>query len=118
MHQSKHLAMAFLFGAVLVGGALGFSADRVFGRDRRGERTLDMLDRRLGLSDEQRTQIDAILDERHRQSLAVYGTIKPKMDSIRLNAREQMRQVLDAEQRSRYEALLKELSDSTKRKDR
>ncbi len=117
MHQSKNLAIAFLFGAVLVGGALGFSADRVLTRDRRGERTLDMLDRRLGLSAEQRTQIDAILDERHRQSMVVFETIKPKMDSIRLNAREQLRQVLSAEQRERYEALLKELSDSTKRKD-
>ena len=118
MHQSKNLAMAFLFGAVLVGGALGFSADRVLTRDKRGERTLDMLDRRLGLSDEQRTQIDAILDERHRQSMVVFETIKPKMDSIRLNAREQLRQVLSEEQRAKYEALLKELSDSTKRKDR
>ena len=118
MHQSKNLAIAFLFGAVLVGGALGFSADRVLTRDRRGERTLDMLDRRLSLSDEQRTQIDAILDARHRQSMVVFETIKPKMDSIRLNAREQLRQVLTENQRVEYEALLKELSDSTKRKDK
>jgi Spy/CpxP family protein refolding chaperone len=76
-----------------------------------------MLDRRLGLSDAQRAQIDAILDERHRQSMIVFETIKPKMDSIRLNAREQMRQLLTEEQRAKYEALLKELSDSTKRKD-
>jgi Spy/CpxP family protein refolding chaperone len=118
MHQSKNLAIGLLFGAVLGGGALGFSADRVFARDRRGERTLDMLDRRLSLTDAQRTQIDGILDERHRQSMVVFETIKPKMDSIRLNAREQMRQVLSEEQRAKYEALLKELSDSTKRKDR
>jgi Spy/CpxP family protein refolding chaperone len=116
MHQSKNLAMAFLFGAVLVGGALGFTADRMLGGNRRGERTLDMLDRRLALTEQQRAQIDAILDERHRQSMVVFETIKPKMDSIRLNAREQLRQVLTAEQRQEYEALLKELSDSTKRK--
>jgi Spy/CpxP family protein refolding chaperone len=117
MHQSKNIAIAFLFGAVLVGGALGFTADRMWG-DRRGERTREMLDRRLGLSDEQRAQIDAILDERHRQSLIVFETIRPKMDSIRLHAREQMRQLLTEEQRAKYEALLRELSDSTKRKDR
>jgi Spy/CpxP family protein refolding chaperone len=118
MHQSKNLAIAFLFGAVLVGGALGFSADRMLTRDRCGERTLDMLDRRLGLNDAQRAQINAILDERHRHSMMVYETIKPKMDSIRLHARDQLRQVLSDEQRASYEALLKELSDSTKRKDR
>jgi Spy/CpxP family protein refolding chaperone len=116
MHQSKNLALAFLFGAVLVGGALGFTADRVFSRDRHGDRSLDMLDRRLDLSDAQRSQIDAILDDRHRQFALVYETVKPKLDSIRLNAREQMRQVLTADQRVQFEALLKELTDSTKRR--
>jgi hypothetical protein len=43
--------------------------------------------------------------------------IKPKMDSIRLHAREQIRQVLNADQRVEFEALIKELSDSTKRRD-
>jgi len=118
MHQSKNVAIAFLFGAVLVGGALGFTADRMLGGGHGEESVLDLLDRRLGLSDEQRTQIDVILDERHRQSIAAYEVIKPKMDSIRLHARDQMRQLLSAEQRVEYEALLKELSDSTKRKGR
>ncbi len=116
MHQSKNLAIAFLFGAVLVGGALGFTADRMLGGRHGEESVLDLLDRRLALTSEQRTQIDAILDERHRQSISVYQTIKPKMDSIRLHARDQMRQLLSAEQRPKYEALLKEFSDSTKRK--
>lgn len=116
MHQSKNLAIAFLFGAVLVGGALGFSADRVLSRERK-TRPIDLLDRRLDLSDQQRAQINTILDDRHRQFTVVYEAVKPKMDSIRLNAREQMRQVLTAEQRVKFEALLKELSDSTKRRD-
>ena len=34
MQQSKNLAIAFLLGAVVVGGALGFSADRLMLRDR------------------------------------------------------------------------------------
>ena len=33
MQRSKNLAMMFLLGAVLVGGALGFTADRVWTRD-------------------------------------------------------------------------------------
>jgi len=33
MHSSKNVAIAFLLGAVLVGGALGFTADRVWMRD-------------------------------------------------------------------------------------
>ena len=34
MQQSKNLAIAFLLGAVVVGGAMGFTADRVYLRDR------------------------------------------------------------------------------------
>lgn len=116
MHQSKSLAIAFLFGAVLVGGALGFSADRVFTKDHHG-RPIDLLDARLDLSDQQRAQINSILDERHRQFARVYELIRPQMDSIRQHTRDQMRQVLTTEQRGKFEELLKELTDSTKRKD-
>ncbi|MGQ0539895.1 MAG: hypothetical protein ACT4R6_13185 [Gemmatimonadaceae bacterium] len=117
MQQSKTLALAFLLGAVLVGGVLGFAADRVMLRERKGERPhlLDLLDRRLELSDRQRGQIDAILDERQRQFAIAYRTIKPKYDSIRLNAREQMRQVLTPDQRAQFEALIAELNDSSRR---
>ena len=116
MNQSKHVAIAFLFGAVLVGGALGFTADRMLTRDRRGDRSLDMLDQRLNLSDEQRARFDSILDDRRRQLTLVYESIEPKMDSIRHNARAQMRQVLSAEQRAEFEIFLAELNDSTKRR--
>ena len=33
MQNSKQLAVMFLLGAFVVGGALGFTADRVWGRD-------------------------------------------------------------------------------------
>ncbi len=116
MPQSKNLAIAFLFGAVLVGGALGFSADRMLSRERK-TRPIDLLDQRLDLSDQQRAQINAILDDRHRQFTLAYEIVKPKMDSIRQRTRDQMRQVLTADQRVQFEELLKELSDSTKRRD-
>lgn len=117
MRQSKSLAIAFLFGAVLVGGALGFSADRVLTRDRQKPKSIDLLDSRLDLSAEQRAQINSILDARQRQLMVTYEIIKPKMDSIRKHVREQIRQVLSAEQRVKFEALVKELSDSTKRRN-
>ena len=36
MQRSKQQALMFLLGAVLVGGVLGFSADRLFDHDERG----------------------------------------------------------------------------------
>ena len=110
MQRSKNLAMMFLLGAVLVGGALGFTADRVWMRDAacndpRASRAL--LYDRLELNAAQRAEWDSILDDRHRQFDSLFKPIKPQMDSIRSRSRAQMRALLTTpEQRARFEAIL------------
>ena len=110
MQRSKNLAMMFLLGAVLVGGALGFTADRVWMRDAacndpRASRAL--LYDRLELNGAQRAAWDSILDDRHRQFDSLFKPIKPQMDSIRSRSRAQMRALLTTpEQRARFEAIL------------
>ena len=111
MQRSKNLAMMFLLGAVLVGGALGFTADRVWMRDAaacsdpRASRAL--LYERLELNAAQRAAWDSILDDRHRQFDSLFKPIKPQMDSIRSRSRAQMRALLTTpEQRERFEAII------------
>jgi hypothetical protein len=110
MQRSKNLAVMFLLGAVLVGGALGFTADRVWMRDAacndpRASRAL--LYDRLELNTAQRAAWDSILDDRHRQFDSLFKPIKPQMDSIRSRSRAQMRALLTTpEQRSRFEAII------------
>jgi hypothetical protein len=110
MQRSKNLAMMFLLGAVLVGGALGFTADRVWMRDAacndpRASRAL--LYDRLELNGAQRAAWDSILDDRHRQFDSLFKPIKPQMDSIRSRSRAQMRALLTTpEQRARFEAII------------
>ena len=110
MQRSKNLAMMFLLGAVLVGGALGFTADRVWMRDAacndpRASRAL--LYDRLELNGAQRAAWDSILDDRHRQFDSLFKPIKPQMDSIRSRSRAQMRALLTTpEQRARFEAIM------------
>ncbi len=110
MQRSKNLAMMFLLGAVLVGGALGFTADRVWMRDAacndpRASRAL--LYDRLALNAEQRAAWDSILDDRHRQFDSLFKPIKPQMDSIRTRSRAQMRALLTTpEQRAKYDAII------------
>lgn len=119
MQSSKHLAMAFLLGAVLVGGALGFTADRVWMRDvpcndPRASRAL--LSDRLELNKAQRAALDSILDDRHRQYDSLFKPIRPQMDSIRLRSRAQIRALLTTpEQRERFEAILREPRPNEKR---
>jgi hypothetical protein len=119
MQRSKHLAMMFLLGAVLVGGALGFTADRVWMKDAscndpRASRAL--LSDRLDLNDAQRAALDAILDDRHHQFDSLFKPIRPQMDSIRLRSRAQIRALLTTpEQRERFEAILREPKPNDKR---
>jgi hypothetical protein len=110
MQRSKNLAMMFLLGAVLVGGALGFTADRVWMRDAacndpRASRAL--LYERLELNETQRAAWDSILDDRHRQFETLFKPIRPQMDSIRTRSRAQLRALLTSpEQRARYDAII------------
>ena len=66
--STRSLALAFVLGALLVGGVLGFTADRVLGRDdacsryfTRSELRKRFADR-LELTPVQRVKIDSILD--------------------------------------------------------
>lgn len=94
----------FLLGAVLVGGALGFSADRVFGRDpaRHWARRQAFYDD-LGLSATQRATMDSLLDDRNCQISVVMKPVRPQLDSIRQAAHQQVLQVLTPAQREKLE---------------
>jgi len=110
MQRSKQQALAFLLGAVLVGGALGFSADRVFGRD-----TSQLWARRqafyddLGLSAAQRSTMDSLLDDRNCQISTVMKPVRPQLDSIRQAAHQQVLQILSPAQRERLELRRKQM---------
>jgi Spy/CpxP family protein refolding chaperone len=109
MQRSKQQAVMFLFGAVLVGGALGFTADRVITAERPVEAPKGFRQRfyeQLELTTVQRQSVDSILDARHRQIDATWQPIRPKLDSIKENARMQIRRVLTPDQRQRFEEFL------------
>lgn len=120
MRESKNVAMAFLLGTFLTGGVLGFSANRIIKRDevctRRGVNpVVEMMAQRLGLDPAQSASIDSILDNRAAQYKKAMAPIRPQMDSIKQDARDQMRRVLTQEQKHEFEAMLRDLSDSTRK---
>jgi Spy/CpxP family protein refolding chaperone len=101
MQRSKQQALMFLLGAVLVGGLLGLSADRVFRRD-------IITDRRafydaLGLSETQRSTLDSLAFEQDCAVRALLAPQRPALDSIRGGFRTQLRQVYTPEQRAKVE---------------
>ncbi len=110
MQRSKQQALVFLLGAVLVGGALGFSADRVFGRGPANHwaRRQAFYDD-LGLTRAQRGTMDSLLDARNCQISAVMKPVRTQLDSIRDAAHKQVLQLLTPEQRSKLERKRKEM---------
>jgi len=124
MPQSKQQAMMFLLGAVLVGGALGFTADRVMIQDRICSTEASKADarkrfaERLSLTTEQELKVDSILDDRHRQYDAVMAPIQPKLDSVKLHSRAQIRLLLSSEQSKAFDEFIAEMADSTKKHDK
>ncbi len=113
MQRSKQQALMFLLGAVLVGGVLGFSADRVFSHEasRHWARRQQFYDD-LGLSQTQRSTMDSLLDDRNCQIGVVMKPVKAQLDSIRQAAHQQVLQVLTPAQRDKLEQMKK---DSEKR---
>ena len=124
MERSKNVALMFLLGALLVGGALGFSADRLMVRDQlcprwgdqRGMRT--RLNDELGLSAGQRVAVDSILDERNRQMTGLLKPIRPQMDSIKEGARAQITRLLDERQRAKFEEMHNEMLKNAKESEK
>ncbi|MDE3152240.1 MAG: hypothetical protein KGL93_08330 [Gemmatimonadota bacterium] len=113
MQRPKQQAMLFLLGAVLVGGVLGFSADRVMQRRPHSwaERTTMYDD--IGLNATQRVAADSIWDATNCALLQVAAPLHPVMDSIRLEGRRRFRALLTPDQLARFVARLQ--ADSTRR---
>lgn len=116
MQRPKQQALAFLLGAVLVGGVVGFSAERVF---RQNESSLasrrKALYDDLGLAPAQRVQLDSVFDESNCQLESLFRPLQPALDSIKASRRAQMHAVLTPEQRVRLEARRKD--DDARRGD-
>jgi hypothetical protein len=123
MQQSKQQALMFLLGAVLVGGALGFTADRMIINDKLCASSSSpkdlrhLLADRLVLSKGQQAKVDSILDERHRQYQIVFEPVRARYDSVKLHAREQIRRVLTPGQATRFDEVIREFSDTTRHRD-
>ena len=117
MERSKGYALMFLLGAFLAGGALGFSASRVIGGDHdrggRGSRGYrQRMAEELGLTPAQQASVDSLIEQKHRQIIALYKPVKPQLDSIAIQARvvsdsthAQIKRLLNPEQQARLDKM-------------
>ena len=58
---------------------------------------------RLQLSASQRDAVDSLLDNRHREMSKIVAPVRPQLDSVREATRSQIKLLLDAGQKQRFE---------------
>ena len=116
MQRSKGLAVIFLIGAFMAGGALGYAAGhRMDGRHgiRGGRENMSArIARELNLSPAQRTSLDSLMERRREQIRLVYRPIRPQLDSLEKVGRAisdsthaQVRRILTADQQVKWDAM-------------
>jgi Spy/CpxP family protein refolding chaperone len=92
MNRSKGYALMFLLGAFIAGGALGFSADRAIrsgrGRELHGARAYrQRMADELKLTPQQQASVDSLIEQKHRQIMALYKPLRSQLDSAAVLAR-------------------------------
>ncbi len=91
MNRSKGYALMFLLGAFIAGGALGFSADRAMrgghGRERGARAYRQRMAEELDLTPRQQAAMDSLIEQKHRQIMALYKPLRPQLDSTAVLAR-------------------------------
>ncbi|MGH7603009.1 MAG: hypothetical protein ACRENK_03320 [Gemmatimonadaceae bacterium] len=117
MDRTKGYALMFLLGAFLAGGALGFSVDRVIraehGRGMPGSRAYrQRMAEELKLTKQQQASVDSLIEQKHRQIIALYRPVKPQLDSIAVLAHvvsdsthAQIKRLLNPEQQGKLEEM-------------
>jgi len=109
--QPKSLALMFLLGAFLTGGAVGFAADRAVNRSRPenqyDDRAMrDHFAKELNLTADQRRVVDSAFDWRRARSRELMKQYRPALDSVRDSARVLMRAVLTPDQLTAFATMI------------
>ena len=109
MTQTKGLVLAFYLAAAVAGVALGVAIDRLVLRDTPPRSTAramrDRFAKDLKLTTDQRAAVDNILDARFRAESIVVVPIRPKLDSLRAEARLKISAILTSAQQRVYEQM-------------
>ncbi len=120
MQRSKQQALMFLLGAVLVGGVLGFSADRVVAakmKPKRPSARVQMYND-IGIDTLQRARLDSVLDETNCRIGDIMRPHRPAMDSVRAEGLKTFVGMLTPEQRAAYDEREKRIKADMEARER
>ncbi len=124
--MSNRKALVFLVAVFLLGGAAGvlgtmwathtgLAAGSGAPRKLTRQSAMDWLNTELRLSAEQQQQLGVILDETGAEYEAIRERVRPEYDQVRQQSRERIRAILTAEQKARFEELVKQMDEERAR---
>ena len=116
------LAVIFVLGAAL-GGVFGYyfahrsyaSEQMPMSADARRAQRREKLAHDVQLSPDQQKQVIAILDQSRVEYKAIHDVMDPQIESVRQKTREQIRGLLSADQKPRFEEFLRQMDEERKR---
>ena len=120
------LILVFALGAA-VGGVFGYSfarksyasttvaAPSVSEPERRAKKVAEIRDT-VGLTGEQAQKVDTIIQAGHAEMKGIRDKFDADGDAVRARAREQMRTLLTAEQKPKFEEMMRKYDEERKRK--
>lgn len=120
MQRSRSLAMVFLLGVFLAGGAVGFAANQVASPQKKcagGSKSSyrERFAAELDLTAPQRRIVDSLMETQRRRVRALYTPVRPEMDSIgRIrdsifeDTQRQLKTLLTPEQQTKFERMNRE----------
>jgi len=116
------LAIVFVLGAAL-GGVFGYyfahrsyASERVIlSADAKRAQRRQKLTHDVQLTPDQQKQVIAILDQAQVEYKVVHNVMDPQIESVRQKTREQIRGLLSAEQKPKFEEFLRQIDEERKR---
>jgi Spy/CpxP family protein refolding chaperone len=121
------VAVVFVLGAAL-GGVFGYfyghrstvaAANSPLSEGQRRAQRVEQLTRELGLTNDQRQQLDSALSQVHAEYKSIREQsnqqLNSQMDQARQKGRDQIRAILTPEQKPKFEEFLKRLDEERKR---
>jgi Spy/CpxP family protein refolding chaperone len=116
------VGVVFLLGAAL-GGMLGYvfahhsyAANAPAMTDQaKKQQKVERLTQELGLSEDQKQKLDAIISDIQAEYKAIHKSTDPQIDVARQKGREHIRAILTPEQRPKFEEFLKRIDEERKK---
>jgi Spy/CpxP family protein refolding chaperone len=117
------VVVVFVFGAAL-GGVFGYfyghrssvsAANPPLSEPERRAQRVDQLTKELGLTEDQRHQLDSDLSQLHAQYKEIHDQSDAQMEQARQKGRDQIRSILTPEQKPKFEEFLKHMDEERKK---